>query len=288
VVDPTTGSTPVVHPGGAAAEDGALPRGLQIADIDSIQMSLDAPIASNLPSIPEVDKDTPIVIFAGAQYAVLNIITMDDVDSPLGLDGDGSVAKSVPADTTICNEATPSVTGEPLDGQSHPRASSSLNYFESVSWPLGGEFKLCYRKVFDGPWDILPHIFNVKGGLSTDTTYWCIYILDPGDENWYDFPCKILVHRVGETEDPTYPWKATLTEWGDSQCGQAITTGFDEKVALVDETNAEMQVHNFRYRLGGVGRDPEMFSVCYCVGPEGYNSEFVPTGSDYPCSVDHP
>merc|ERR1719238_190322 len=161
---------------------------------------------------------------------------MDDVDSPLGLDGDGSVAKAVPADITICNEATPSVADEPLHGQSNPRASSSLNYFESVSFPYGGLFKICYRKVSDGPWDILPHIFDVKGGLSADVTYWCIYILDPGDENWYDFPCKIYVNRVGMSEDQDYPWKATLTEWGESSCGDSITTGFDEKVALVEES----------------------------------------------------
>jgi hypothetical protein len=290
VVDPTTGSTPVVQPEGRGAdEDGAFQRRLQIADIDSIQMSVDAPIASNIPSIGEVDKDTTIVVYAGAEYAVLNIITLDDVDSPLGLDGDGSVAKTVPADTTICNEATPSVTGEPLDGVSNPRASSSLNYFEYVKWPYGGEFKICYRKIADGPWDILPHIFDVKGGSSTTAVFWCVYILDPGDDNWYDFPCKIQVDRIGQSSDSdTYPWKVALSEWGQNGCGQSITTGFDEKVGLVEESTAESQIHNFRYRLGGVGRDPEMFSVCYCVGPEGYNSEFVPTGSDIPCSVDHP
>jgi hypothetical protein len=302
VVDPTTGSTPIVHPpGGAAVDDGGFPRRLQIADLDSIQMTLRNPPITNLGADTQlqVSKDTVIHAYAGIEYSNLEIISIDGSENPLGEVGMGTVAKMIPIEETICNAFTESVTGEPLDGLTTPVGlATTLNDFVGPSFPYAGQYKLCYRKQTDGPWDILPHIFDVKGGVTSDAIYWCIYILDPGDENWNDFPCKIMVDRVGQTEDQDYngdlipdrdqfPWKVALAEFGETDCGVTITQGFDLKVGTVVTSEALFQVHNFNYRRGGTTQEPEMFKVCYCVGPQGFNSNEVP-GDDVPCSVDHP
>jgi hypothetical protein len=266
-------------------------RHLQVADVDAITFDLDPPVIqnseSNIASIAGMTTSDEIVVYAGMVYSRLVMITSA---GGLGGDSDGVVAKLVPEDTSLCTDDTISITGNeaPLDGMTPPEvgATETYNVFLDVAFPYAGTFKICYRKVTDGPYDVFPHVFDVQGSLRSDYTFWCIYVLDPGEDIWQ---CKLAVDHVGAPQDGS--WLATLHSMSDD-CGTAFEQKFFNKVSTVSEYDgAEFQVHNFGKRRDGANEPIALYKVCYCPGFDadgGIGTEGVVTTCHTEAAEDFP
>jgi hypothetical protein len=285
-------TSPVLYPErkGRGQKGGSLLqrfRKLQVAEIDTVVIDLEQPLplpccASNIPTQTDVAKDANVVAYAGPKYSFLNV--KNPPNGGLGSDGDGVAAIIVPWDTTLCTDATESVTGEPLDGNTAPQlgASSTINRFVDVTFPYAGLFKLCYRKVTDGPWDVMPHLYDVLGAISSSENYWCIYVKDPGLDDW---TCRLAIHARGAPADLS--WKATLHVYDPAvECGTEFEKGFTLRVADVEE-EGDYQVHDFGKREGGVSKEPQLYKVCYCTGFDADNGQKTDNTLE-PCSSDHP
>ena len=154
----------------ASAEEGTQDersqRQLQLANMSGIVIALES-MNLNFQDSGYPSSQTQIQAYADVQY-VLKLISLDQQASTLGLDG---LAKSVPAGTPNCSDATPSVTEAPLDGLSHPTAEgNSRKIFDAVRWPCAGRFKICYRKYVTGTWEMLPQTIDVRGEFAGPQT----------------------------------------------------------------------------------------------------------------------